>query len=853
MAGILEMVNDRREYFQSLRNNDGEKYVKAMQSGTERLARQVGANQHSASERMMRALGIQDKWAGERSRNQQAQANKHQQANRVMGERQISSMKNVSYTLGNDIRSMEGNLGGLMKEMLVTLKKIERQGQGPGLLDSALDMLGDGRRRGRRGPRRPGARARARAIKAARGGTPTGGRRPPPLPKSGARPPPLPKAGIAGRASNVLGAVRNTGGGILQRAGQAGGSLMSRGAQAAGSVFQSAKGLGSRALGAVGMRGGGAAAGAVEAGAARAVGTGLLRKAGAAGAIAAGGLTAYQALKDDTKTDGEKAQAVANVAGGTAGALALGSAGAQAGAALGTMIFPGVGTAIGGAVGGIGGGALGYFGGEKIIDTIGTSISGAVEKSGIGDHIGRGVSLFMSPFSEDAREALKSDWKNNILPSVNKAFDGFKNVVGNLGGTLMEFGSSLWEGAKNVFSKATDMALAPAKAIVGGIMNYGGKAVTALENSGSVGKAIVGGGRAAASAVASALPPSISGALGFIAAKYESGGRGVATVSTGRGDHGGVSYGKHQLATNNGSMAKFLASKEGAKYGAQFAGLKPGSAEFNAKYKQIVESDGAGMEKAQHDYIVDTHYNPLARKVASDTGLDVNKRGRAVQEAIMSTSVQYGGGTSVFTQALKGRDASKMTDEEIVNAVQDYKAATVNTRFKSSSEKVRAGVARRIENERRDLLAVAAADKGKAGTVAAAADGEKGKAEVAATTPKATFDGVTASVDSTANKPKAEPTATMSPTMTANAASPSASTATAAVQTPVQKVSPSAPIETKPVAIVADTTIQPEKPAPTVPAAAVAAAQPRAGGIDLNDIPVFFPHLSMVPTLIGRV
>jgi len=851
MAGILETINDRRQYFQSLRGNDGEKYVKAMKSGTERLARQVGAGQHSASERMMRALGIQDKWAGERSRNQQAQANKHQQANRTMGERQISSMKNVSYTLGNDIRSMEGNLGGLMKEMLVTLKKIERQGQGPGLLDSAFDLLGEGRRgrRGRRGPRRPGARARARSIKAARGvGAARTGARPPPIPR-GARPPPIPRAG-------ALGAVRNVGGGILQRATQTGGSLLSRGGQMAGSALQSAKGLGSRALGAVGLRGGGAAAGAVEAGAARAVGTSVLRKAGAAGAIAAGGLTAYQALNDDTKTGGEKAQAVANVAGGTAGALALGSAGAQAGAALGTLIFPGVGTAIGGAVGGIGGGALGYFGGEAIVDKIGSSISGAVEKSGIGDHIGRGMSLFMSPFSEDAREALKSDWKNNILPSVNKAFDGFKNVVGNLGGTLMEFGSNLWEGAKNVFSKATDAALAPAKAIVGGIMNYGGKAVTALENSGSVGKAIVGGGRAAAGAVASALPASVSGALGFIAAKYESGGRGVATVSSGKGDHGGVSYGKHQLATNNGSMAKFLASKEGQKYGAQFAGLKPGSPEFNARYKQIVESDGAGMEKAQHDYIVDTHYNKLASKVGKDTGLDVNKRGRAVQEAIMSTSVQYGGGTSVITEALKGKDANKMTDEEIVNAVQDYKAATVNTRFKSSSEKMRAGVARRIENERKDLLAVAAADKGKAGTVADASLAEKGKAEVATTTPpkSGAFDGVTASVDTTATKPSTT-TATMSPTQTANASSPSASTATASVPNPVQKVAANAPLEAKPVAIVADSTTPPANAAGGANAAqpAVAHAARRSGGIDLNDIPVFFPHLSMVPTLIGRV
>jgi hypothetical protein len=33
--------------------------------------------------------------------------------------------------------------------------------------------------------------------------------------------------------------------------------------------------------------------------------------------------------------------------------------------------------------------------------------------------------------------------------------------------------------------------------------------------------------------------------LGMTSSRYESGGRGAGTVSTGRGDHGGVSYGTY--------------------------------------------------------------------------------------------------------------------------------------------------------------------------------------------------------------------------------------------------------------------------------------------------------------------
>ena len=46
--------------------------------------------------------------------------------------------------------------------------------------------------------------------------------------------------------------------------------------------------------------------------------------------------------------------------------------------------------------------------------------------------------------------------------------------------------------------------------------------------------------------------------LGQTSSKYEAGNRGISTISTGRGDHGGVSYGAYQLSSKMGTLQKFL-------------------------------------------------------------------------------------------------------------------------------------------------------------------------------------------------------------------------------------------------------------------------------------------------------
>lgn len=185
-----------------------------------------------------------------------------------------------------------------------------------------------------------------------------------------------------------------------------------------------------------------------------------------------------------------------------------------------------------------------------------------------------------------------------------------------------------------------------------------------------------------------------------VAGKFESGNN-AGMVSSGKGDAGGVSYGQFQLSSNTGDVDKFLKSSG---YADQFKGLVAGTKEFGDKWKEIAKSD-EGFGKAQKEHALSTHLNPQLAKL-NQAGLgDVAGKGSMVQAAIFSTANQYGANTDKIINALKGKDTEKMSQEEIVNAIQDYKAANVESNFRSSSANVKEGVRNRIEEERALLLA----------------------------------------------------------------------------------------------------------------------------------------------------
>lgn len=195
------------------------------------------------------------------------------------------------------------------------------------------------------------------------------------------------------------------------------------------------------------------------------------------------------------------------------------------------------------------------------------------------------------------------------------------------------------------------------------------------------------------------MPTSKPVVTGFVSELYESGGRGVATVSTGKGDNGGVSYGKHQLSSLSGSMGLFLKSVYGAPF-TEFKGLTPGKESFNTVYKSVCAKRGTEFTEAQAQYIRESHYDPQAAKLnAAGYGLD--KRHQAVREMVFSTSVQYGKSTSVI---LNSPAMINDSDEQLITKVQDFKKRTVPTYFKSSSIAVQKSIEQRCDNEKATLL-----------------------------------------------------------------------------------------------------------------------------------------------------
>ena len=275
------------------------------------------------------------------------------------------------------------------------------------------------------------------------------------------------------------------------------------------------------------------------------------------------------------------------------------------------------------------------------------------------------------------------------------------------------------EGYNNAQPKPAAAAAAPA--VKQGVLDKAANVARGVAGAVVSGAAAVPGAAAEVKRVAAPgvqaglaqMKSGVAGGVGSIAEFFESGGRGVNTISTGKGDHGGVSYGKHQLASKNGSMATFLKSKEAAQFSSQFAGLTPGSKEFNDAYAKLASGENSSdFAKAQKQYIDRTHFEPTKNNVTKSTGIDIANRSKALNEAVYSTSVQYGagGGSSLLKKAWKdlGPDAD---DATLISKLQDYKQANVDTNFKSSSADMRAGVAKRAGQEKEMLLRVLEAEK----------------------------------------------------------------------------------------------------------------------------------------------
>ncbi len=162
--------------------------------------------------------------------------------------------------------------------------------------------------------------------------------------------------------------------------------------------------------------------------------------------------------------------------------------------------------------------------------------------------------------------------------------------------------------------------------------------------------------------------------FGGLARAYETRNVDPYTVSTGRNDPGGISYGEWQMATNSKTPTTFLQSPEGARWADRFREpgnkrlYRPGTPEFGKAWVDTTAADEAGFRRDQAAFMRRHYYQRQVDRIKAETGLDLSKRSYALQAVIFSTAVREGEYSPFLSNVIKdlratdGRELGDFSD-----------------------------------------------------------------------------------------------------------------------------------------------------------------------------------------------
>lgn len=193
---------------------------------------------------------------------------------------------------------------------------------------------------------------------------------------------------------------------------------------------------------------------------------------------------------------------------------------------------------------------------------------------------------------------------------------------------------------------------------------------------------------------------SIAPALGSLSEEYECGERGPGTVSSGKNDAGGVSYGVYQLSSATKTCAAFVKS-EGKQWAAELAVGVAGSEPFSNAWRAIAKREPDAFRRAQHAFIERTHFRPVVAAVADRKGIDLDSRSEAVRNMVWSMAVQHGGAPNILIGAVDQVDrdtdrASPDYDRKLIETGYDARIAYV--RAVADNPKLSKGVRQQLES-----------------------------------------------------------------------------------------------------------------------------------------------------------
>jgi len=209
-----------------------------------------------------------------------------------------------------------------------------------------------------------------------------------------------------------------------------------------------------------------------------------------------------------------------------------------------------------------------------------------------------------------------------------------------------------------------------------------------------------------------------SSEIGKLAAQYESATKGSSVIGYDR--NGGTSYGTYQISSRAGTFNEFLSflDKESPDWAQKLRDAgKANTGSRNGKvpnaWKELCAENPAQMKKLEHDFIVKSHYEPVASHVEARWKGNIS---HALREVIFSTAVQHGvgGAKHVFNQAFADTNLNaktltsnlsadaKQAQEELIKNVYTHRS----TKFGSSTLQVQEAAKNRFIHEQKQALAI---------------------------------------------------------------------------------------------------------------------------------------------------
>lgn len=561
-----------------------------------------------------------------------------------------------------------------------------------------------------------------------------------------------------------------------------------------------------------------------------------------AGALAAGGYAAYQGfgnaqtLFDSKKTGAEKV---------TAGAHLLTS---------------GAGAALGGIFGGPQGAAFGAAAGEALAsagDSVGKVLAGSI----VGDTIGRGIAVAMSPFSEDARQSLKLDYQNIILPAMTKTFGPVIGAISSFGESVKKTLADFWQGTEDTAKNLVEAG----SQLKGGVKAAAG--------------AVWGGVKAAAKQVAKG---DVSGAVSTVKKASSKGYEevvGAAKVSAGlaRGRYneqetasiqalaskGEKFRGGKGLTADTKSMITEVARKSGVDPTSM---LTMAQIESAGNANAVSATGAAGLYQftggTGRQYGIKNRFDPkenteAAARFMKDNAAALKKRGiDATTENLYLAHQQGVGGAAEIINAASGKGTLSAKTAE--NMRLNFGQVTPQEYLEINRKKVAAATAR-VTTE------TYAGSYNNADSKVAATTSPILPTTVVSPKPTVAAKPVSAKPTVVAKttdnqkplvvtpKPSSLPLESPKPVVATH--TPMGSTATPervakASVAPVQKVSKSTPAEMMPVKVMNEPQEKPEKSQPSV---TMVKSRQSSSVPSLDEIPPFFPDLALASIMLGRV